>query len=101
MPTSGSIPGPLFKEAKIQSTSHQNGHEVALNMIHEADGSQTDEIIHFGLDGAEFELTVPKTRAEELRQTLAPYIKVARKVGSKRNGQRAVAVLRSKRIKPG
>jgi hypothetical protein len=58
-------------------------------MIDETDGSQADETVHFGLDGAEFELNLSKTHAEELRHVLEPYIKSGRKTGSKKNGRAA------------
>jgi Lsr2 len=60
---------------------------MVASMMDETDGSQADETIQFGLDGAEFELNLSKAHAEELRRTLKPYIKVARKTGSKRNGR--------------
>jgi len=55
----------------------------------ETDGSRADETVHFGLDGAEFELNLSKAHAEELRRVLEPYIKAGRKTGSKRNGRAA------------
>ncbi len=68
--------------------SRDDGHGMVVSVIDPTDSSQPDEAIHFGLDGADFELSLSKAEAEELRSTLEPYIKVARKVGSKRNGQR-------------
>jgi hypothetical protein len=88
MPTSGPIPDPLSRGIKTQSARHPDGHEMVISMTDETDGSQAEEKIRFGLDGAEFELNLSIAHAEELRQTLAPYIKVARKTRSKRNGQR-------------
>ena len=57
-------------------------------MMDEIDGSQADETVHFGLDGEAFELNLSKAHAEELRRSLEPYVKTARKTGSKRNGRR-------------
>ena len=54
----------------------------------EIDGSQADETVRFGLDGEAFELNLSKAHAEELRRSLEPYVKTARKTGSKRNGRR-------------
>ena len=59
---------------------------MAVGMMDETDGSQADETVHFGLDGAEFELNLSKAHAEKLRRVLEPYIKAGRKTGSKRNG---------------
>jgi hypothetical protein len=41
-----------------------------------------------GLDGADFELNLSKAHVDELRQTLAPYIKAARKTMTKEDSQR-------------
>jgi hypothetical protein len=62
---------------------------MAVSMMDDTDGSQADETVHFGLDGAEFELNLSKAQAAELRQLLGPYIKAGRKTGSKRNGRTA------------
>jgi Lsr2 len=62
---------------------------MAVGMMDETDGSQADETVHFGLDGAEFELNLSKAHAEELRHVFEPYIKAGRKTGSKRNGRPA------------
>ncbi len=68
-------------------------------MMDEIDGSQADETVRFGLDGEAFELNLSKAHAEELRRSLEPYVKTARKTGSKRNGRR-LAPPQSIRIKP-
>ena len=62
---------------------------MVVGMMDETDGSQADEIVHFGLDGAEFELNLSEAHAEELRRVLEPYIKAGRKTGSMRNGRAA------------
>ena len=101
MPTSSPIPRPSFRESKYSQSQfgkssfqslgppRQNGHEMVVRMMDETDGSQADEIVHFGLDGAEFELNLSKAHAEKLRRVLEPYIKAGRKTGSKRNGRAA------------
>ena len=55
---------------------------MVVGMMDETDGSQADETVHFGLDGAEFELNLSKAHAEELRHVLEPYIKAGRKTGT-------------------
>ena len=62
---------------------------MVVGMMDETNGSQADETVHFGLDGAEFELKLSKTHAEALRHVLEPYIRAGRKTGSKRNGRPA------------
>jgi hypothetical protein len=96
MPTRSPIPRPSFRESKYSQSQfgkssfqslgppRQNGHEMVVRMMDETDGSQADEIVHFGLDGAEFELNLSKAHAEELRRVLEPYIKAGRKTGSMR-----------------
>lgn len=72
---------------------------MVVSMTNMTDGSQTNETIYFGVDGEEFELNLPMAQAEELRRTLEPYIRVARKIGSKprprRHGAAAETRLRS------
>jgi hypothetical protein len=68
--------------------SPDDGLGMGVSVMAPLDSSQPDETIHFGIDGADFELSLSKAQAEELRGTLQPYIKVARKIGYKRNGQR-------------
>ena len=62
---------------------------MAVGKMDETDGSEAEETVHFGLDGAEFELTLSKADAEELRQVLEPYIRAGRKTGNKKNGRAA------------
>jgi len=72
---------------------------MVVGMMDETDGSQADEIVHFGLDGAEFELNLSKAHAEKLRRVLEPYIKAGRKTGGMRNGkQHGVKVSNSGRV---
>jgi hypothetical protein len=80
-----------FSKNSLQSLRQprQDGQEMAVGMMDETDGSQADETVHFGLDGAEFELNLSKAHAKELRHVLEPYIKAGRKTGSKRNGHAA------------
>ena len=101
MPTSSPIPRPSFRESKYSQSQfgkssfqslgppRQDGHEMVVGMMDETDGSQADEIVHFGLDGAEFELNLSKAHAEKLRRVLEPYIKAGRKTGGMRNGRAA------------
>jgi hypothetical protein len=99
MPTSGPIsrrpsrenkyPQSQFGKSSLESLRQptQNGHEMVVGMMDDTDGSKADETVHFGLDGAEFELNLSKAHAEKLRHVLEPYIRAGRKTGSKRNGR--------------
>jgi hypothetical protein len=72
---------------------------MVVGMKDETHGSQADETVHFGLDGAEFELNLSKAQAEELRHVLDPYIQAGRKTGTMRNGkQHGVKVSNSGRV---
>jgi hypothetical protein len=97
MPTSGPIsrhpsresryPQSQFGRSSLQSLRQprQDGHEMVVGMMDETDGSLADETVHFGLDGAEFELNLSKAHAEELRRVLEPYIKAGRKTPTRIN----------------
>ena len=53
---------------------------VNVLLVDDIDGSEADEIIPFGLDGAHYEIDLNCEHAQELRAQLARYIKAARKV---------------------
>jgi hypothetical protein len=99
MPTSGPISTPSsrkrnYSQAQLVRSQpfrqlRQDVHEMVVSMMDETDGSQADETVHFGLDGAEFELNLSKVHAVELRHVLEPYIKAGRRTGSMRNGRAA------------
>lgn len=47
---------------------------------HEAEGDVlADETVNFGLDGKDFEIDLSTTNAQALRNTLAPFVAVARR----------------------
>lgn len=48
------------------------------------DGSEADETITFGLDGAEYQIDLTAVNAAELRDTLNPWITHARRSGGRR-----------------
>lgn len=56
---------------------HQDGYETVISVIDETDGSQADETTS-GSTVQSSGHNLSKAHAEELRQSLAPYIKVAR-----------------------
>ena len=51
------------------------------------DGSKADETISFGLDGTTYELDLSKANAKKLREALAPYVNVGRKVTPRARGR--------------
>lgn len=48
------------------------------------DGSEADESVGFGLDGAEYEIDLTAANAAELRDILEPWVAHARRTGGRR-----------------
>ncbi|HET9872748.1 MAG TPA: Lsr2 family protein [Propionibacteriaceae bacterium] len=48
------------------------------------DGGTADETVVFGLDGAEYEIDLSAKNAGALRESLAPWVANARKIGGRR-----------------
>ena len=65
--------------------------QTVVTVTDDLDGSEAEETIRFAIDGTEFEIDLSKAHAKELRGTLEPYIKVARKSGRRRGGRRRTA----------
>ncbi|HEV3170386.1 MAG TPA: Lsr2 family protein [Actinocrinis sp.] len=62
--------------------------KVEVTLIDDLDGSNADETISFGLGGTRYEIDLSGKNATALRETLAPYVAVARKVsGSQKAGR--------------
>ena len=64
-------------------------------LIDDVDGSEAVETVTFGLDGRTFEIDLNATHAEDLREVLAPFLSVARRVSGA--GRRVQASASSKR----
>lgn len=60
--------------------------KVHIVLVDDIDGTEADETVTFGLDGASYEIDLSTENAEKLREALAPYVGHARKVGSARRG---------------
>jgi hypothetical protein len=45
------------------------------------DGGEAEETVKFGLDGAQYEIDLSKKNAGKMRDALAPFLAVGRKVG--------------------
>jgi hypothetical protein len=54
--------------------------KVNVLLVDDIDGSDADETIPFGLDGAHYEIDLNSDHAQELRGQLERYVKAARKV---------------------
>ena len=57
---------------------------VEIILEDDYDGSQADETVLFGLDGAEYEVDLSSENAQTLRDALAPWVAVARRTGGRR-----------------
>ena len=53
--------------------------KVNIVLVDDLDGSEADETVKFGLDGADYEIDLTSEHAEELREKLAAYVGHARK----------------------
>jgi hypothetical protein len=56
--------------------------EVQTFLIDDLDGSEAEDTVLFGLDGAQYEIDLSTDHTKELRTTLARYIDAGRRVTS-------------------
>jgi hypothetical protein len=59
--------------------------KVNIILVDDLDESTADETVRFGLDGANYEIDLNKKNAKKLRDALAPYVAVSRKVRTPRS----------------
>lgn len=65
---------------------------VNVVLIDDLDGSEAAETVRFSLDGTNYAVDLSEAHANELRDLLAPYVGVARKLsGQRRMARRAAA----------
>lgn len=57
---------------------------VQVILEDDLDGTQADETVLFGLDGAEYEVDLSTENAQALRDALAQWVAVARRTGGRR-----------------
>ena len=57
---------------------------VQIILEDDFDGTEADETVLFGLDGAEYEVDLSSDNAQGLRDAIAPWVAVARKTGGRR-----------------
>lgn len=65
--------------------------KVETLLVDDLDGSQAEGTVRFGVDGADYEIDLSASHAQQLRDALAPYVSAARRTGasSRRAGQKA------------
>jgi len=64
---------------------------VNVVLIDDLDGSEAAETVRFGLDGTSYAVDLSEAHANELRDLLAPYVGVARKLSGQRRMARKAA----------
>ncbi|MGA8117626.1 MAG: Lsr2 family protein [Actinocatenispora sp.] len=55
--------------------------KVQVLLVDDLDGGEAEETVKFGLDGTNYEIDLSDANAQTLRDALASYVGVARKVG--------------------
>jgi hypothetical protein len=64
--------------------------KVQVVLLDDIDGGSADETLKFSFEGASYEIDLSTAHAAELRASVAPWLKAARKVSGRTSG-RAVA----------
>jgi hypothetical protein len=59
--------------------------QTTVTLVDDLDGSEADEQVEFAVDGKTYEIDLSSTNVAKLRETLAPYISAARRVGGRRS----------------
>ena len=55
--------------------------KVETLLVDDLDGSNAESTVRFGVDGADYEIDLSASHAQQLRDALAPYISAARRTG--------------------
>ena len=71
--------------------------KVHVVMVDDIDGGEAVETVSFALDDAAYEIDLSSANAAALRDAFAPYVAVARKARSRRNGGRSSGSRRGRR----
>ena len=64
---------------------------VQVILEDDVDGSVAEETIRFSLDGVDYEIDLSTDNAEKFRDSIAPWVGHARRVGRRRNAAAATA----------
>jgi nucleoid-associated protein Lsr2 len=62
--------------------------KVQVVLVDDIDGGVADETVSFSLDGVAYEIDLSTTNAAQLRDTFAPYVGTARRVGGRASAGR-------------
>jgi nucleoid-associated protein Lsr2 len=58
--------------------------KVTVSLVDDLDGSEAEETVEFGLDGASYQIDLSEDNAERLRDALAEYVDHARRSGGRK-----------------
>jgi hypothetical protein len=58
--------------------------KVTVTLVDDLDGSEAEETVEFGLDGAAYQIDLSEDNAERLREALAEYVDHARRSGGRK-----------------
>lgn len=62
--------------------------QVTVTLVDDLDGSEAEETVEFGLDGAFYEIDLSEDNAERLRDSLGEYVEHARRAGGRKRAGR-------------
>jgi hypothetical protein len=65
--------------------------KVQVLLVDDLDGGEADETVTFALDGKAYEIDLTAANAKKLRESLAEYVKAARRTGGRAVGRKARA----------
>lgn len=71
--------------------------KVTVSLVDDLDGSEAEETVEFGLDGAFYEIDLSEDNAERLRDALSEYVDHARRSGGRKRPAGRLAVGRAPR----
>lgn len=71
--------------------------KTIVSLTDDLDGTDADETMAFGLDGAAYEIDLSEKNATILREALAPYVEKARRAGGAARPARGAKPGRSRR----
>jgi hypothetical protein len=66
--------------------------KVQITLVDDIDGSEATETVSFGLDGSSYEIDLSDKNASELREALAGYIGVSRRIARTGKAYKKVTV---------
>ncbi|WP_436493360.1 histone-like nucleoid-structuring protein Lsr2 [Actinokineospora sp. HUAS TT18] len=65
--------------------------KVTVSLVDDLDGSQAEETVEFGLDGASYQIDLSADNAEKLREALADFVESARRSGGRKRAVKVAA----------